>query len=173
MGGGVVFVTCSRLRGCRGGGTQHTWAGKQLPLSPDVLDPYFHLPGLQSLPPVEQGCLQASWNHLRGLSGASGIDVEASAPLLRNRPLHHCGPHQSHTLSLFFFFFNEAGQERIMDSLLLTLWLGSDTFPGELRGHYPVSCPADPSWGWQRKQLLILIPFSSAVNTLKLLLTLY
>lgn len=123
--------------------------------------------------PCGTGLLQGSWNHLRGLSGASGIDVEASAPLLRNRPLHHCGPHQSHTLSLFFFFFNEAGQERIMDSLLLTLWLGSDTFPGELRGHYPISCPADPTWDWQRKQLFILIPFSSAVNTLKLLLTLY
>lgn len=109
-------------------------------------------PGL--LEPSERA-LQSLWNRCGGFS--STPEEQAIASLW----------------SPFFFFFNEAGQERIMDSLLLTLWLGSDTFPGELRGHYPVSCPADPSWGWQRKQLLILIPFSSAVNTLKLLLTLY
>lgn len=147
--------------------------GKQLQLPQDVPNPNFHLPELQSLPPVEQGCLQTSWNHLRRLLGGPGIDVDASAPLLRNWPLDHCGPHQSHTCHSFFPFFNEAGQDRIMDLLLLTLWLGADTFPGEPRGHYPVSCPADPIWDWQREQPLILIPFCSAVNTLKLPLTLY
>lgn len=60
-----------------------------------------------------------------------------------------------------------------MDLLFLTLWLGAGTFPGEHRGHYPISCPADSIWDWQREQPLILIPFSSAVNTLKLPLTLY